>query len=731
MLHRIFSPLTAAAPSRRGFLKLSAGAAGGLLIGLNLPGSARTAAAATSEGILQPFVHVLPDNTVVVLSKHLDKGQGVATGLATLVADEMDADWAQVRVDFAPADAALYKNLLFGLQGTGGSTAIANSFMQYRTAGAAARSMLVQAAAKAWSVPAAEVTVSAGRISHPSGKSASFGEMAGLAAAEAVPAEPRLKTPDEWVYIGKSFKRVDTARKSAGAAGVYGMDQRFDNMLTAVLARPPRFGSTVASVDDGATRAIAGVVDVITVSSGVAVLASGTWQAMQGRDALSVTWDDSAAEMRSTADMEAELRDLTGTPGAAAEGNADAEPLLAGAARVIEADYMFPFLAHAPMEPLDITVLYDGSSATFWTGSQFQTTDQAVSAAILGLTPDKVAINTLWAGGSFGRRAQPDSHYFAEAALIAKARHEAGHAPQPLKIVWTREDDIRGGYYRPMTAHKVKVGLDEAGRITGWLHRIAGKSIMKGTGFEAFMIKNGIDDTMVEGVHGTTYDIPGFQLEAHMTATPVPVLWWRSVGHTHTAYVMETMIDRIARETGADPVAFRESLIKDDPRKLGVLRLAAEKAGWDTPLPEGRYRGVAVHTSFSSYVAEVAEISFREDGTVKVEKVVCAVDCGIPVNPDNIRAQVEGGIGYGLGAVLRNEITLTDGEVDQSNFDTYLPLRMSDMPVIEVHIVPSEEAPTGIGEPGTPPIGPAVANAIAAARGDYVTVLPFSKHGLA
>ncbi|MFN4011219.1 MAG: molybdopterin cofactor-binding domain-containing protein [Pannonibacter sp.] len=729
MLHHLTNPIAATTPSRRTFLKLTAGAAGGLLLALRLPG--RPAQAAADDSLVHPFLHIRADGSVMVLSKHLDKGQGIATGLATLVADELDAAWEQVQVEFAPANAEVYKNLFFGMQGTGGSTAIANSFQQYRQAGATARAMLVAAAAKAWSVPAGEITVSAGSLSHASGKSSGFGEMAGLAAAEPVPAEAPLKTPDQWVYIGKSFPRLDTRSKTIGAAGVYGMDQRFDNMLVAVLARPNRFGGTVASFDDSAARTIDGVSDVIGLPSGVAVLAKDTWSAMQGRDALSVTFDDSAAELRSSDEMARELAELTAQPGLKAHGVGDAEAALSGAAKIIEADYNFPFLAHAPMEPLDITILFDGSTATFWTGAQFQTIDQMVAAQVLGLTPDKIVINTLWAGGSFGRRAQPDSHYFAEAALLAKAWLDKGNAPRHLKIVWTREDDIKGGYYRPMMAHKVRVGLNAEGRIVGWHHRVAGKSIMIGTAFESFVVKNGVDETSVEGLGNTPYALENLHVEVHNAKTAVPVLWWRSVGHTHTAYVMETMLDRVAREAGKDPVAYRAELLKNDPRKLAVLKLAAEKAGWGTPLAEGRFRGVAVHKSFNSYVAEVAEISFRDDGTVKVEKVVCAVDCGVPVNPDNIKAQIEGGIGYGLGAILRNEITLTAGEVDQSNFDSYLPLRLTDMPAIEVHIIPSTEAPTGIGEPGTPPIGPAVANAIAAARGEWVTNLPFSRSGLA
>ncbi len=729
MLHFLEKPLEAAKPSRRSFLKMSAGAVGGLMLALRLPGTAQAAPGAGD--FAQPFVHIRPDNKVVVLIKHLDKGQGTATGLATLVADELDADASQIETDFAPANVELYKNLAFGIQGTGGSSAMANSFLQYRAAGAAAKAMLIAAAARKWGVPAAEITVTLGVVSHPGGKSATFGELAGLAAAEEVPAEPTLKKPADWIYIGKSFPRVDVPAKSTGSVGLFGMDHQADNMLVAVLARPPRFGAVATGFDDTEARKVDGVVDVVSVPSGVAVLATSTWPAIKARGLLDVTWDDGGAETRSSSAMSEELAALTGTKGHMVPGgDGDPEAALEGAAKVIELDYAFPFLAHAPMEPLDITVLYDGENATFWTGSQFQTIDQMVAGGVLGLTPDKVAINTTWAGGSFGRRAQPDSHYFAEAALIAKARLDAGNAPQPIKIVWTREDDIKGGYYRPMVAHKARVGFDENGNLLAWHHRVAAKSIMKGTSFEPFAIKDGVDSTTVEGIGEPPYNLPSFQAEVHNAETAVPVLWWRSVGHTHTGYVAETMMDLLAKQAGEDPLAYRLARVKN-PRLAGVLKLTAEKAGWDKPLPDGRYRGIAAVESFNTFVAEVAEISFREDGTVKVEKVTCAVDCGIPINPDNIRAQMEGGIGYGLGAILRNEITLTDGVVDQENFDTYLPIRMTDMPEIEVHIVPSEEAPTGAGEPGTPPIGPAVANAIAAAKGDWITSLPLSKHGLA
>jgi len=727
MLHLLQKPLEAAKPTRRSFLKMSAGTVGGLVLAMNLPRG--TASAAEGE-FLQPFVHIRPDNTVVVLSKHLDKGQGTATGLSTLVADELDASWDQMTVEFAPSNPQVYANTLFGVQGTGGSTAMANSFMQYRQAGAAAKAMIVAAAAKDWGVPAGEIAVKDGVVSHGSGKSATLGELAGLAATEDVPAEPTLKTPDQWVYIGKSFPRLDVKNKTVGAPKTYTIDFQRDDLLVAVVARAPRFGGKVRSFDATEAKKVPGVVNVLEIPNGVAVIATSTWPAIKGRGLLDIEWDDSEAETRSSDAMLNELREMTATPGVKVREDGDVDAALESADRVIEVDFEFPFLAHGAMEPLDIALMFDGETAEFWFGSQIQTIDHNVAATVLGIPFEKVKINTLWAGGSFGRRAQGDAHPVVEACLLAKTMQAAGMEPAPVKIVWTREDDMAGGYYRPMSAHKIKAGLDADGNVTAFKYNIAAKSIVKGTPFEAVLMKNGVDHNMTEGAHDTTYAFPLMNMDQAFQETKVPVLWWRSVGHTHTAYVMETMIDRLAKEAGKDPVAYRLEMIKDDPRKVGVLKLAAEKAGWDTPAPEGRYRGVAVHKSFGSYVAEVVEISFRDDDTVKVEKVVAAVDCGTPINPDNIRAQVEGGIGYGLGAILRNQVTLVDGVVEETNFDTYEPLRMSDMPEVEVHIVASNEAPTGIGEPGTPPIGPAVANAIAAARGEWVTTLPLAKNGL-
>ena len=715
-------------PDRRTFLKLSAGAAGGLLLATRLTPAAY--AQGTETEFEQPFLHIRPDNSVTILSKHLDKGQGTATGLTTLIADELDAAHDQMRVEFAPSNPDLYKNLIYGIQGTGGSSAMANSFLQYRQAGAAAKAMLVAAAARQWDVPASEIAVSQGVVSHASGHTASFGELAGLAAQEDVPAEPVLKTPEQWVYIGKAFPRLDVANKSSGSPDTFTMDFQPEGLLVAVVARPPRFGGKVASFDATAARNVPGVVDVFQIPSGVAVLAQSTWPAIKGREALVVEWDDSAAEVRSSDAMIAELRDMTAELGVMVHEVGDTGAAMEQAEKVVELDFEFPFLAHGPMEPLDIVLLFDGETAEFWYGCQSQTGDHAGAAETLGIGFDRVSINTIWAGGSFGRRSPPDRHPVIEICEVAKAMLAAGMAPVPVKVVWTREDDITGGYYRPMSAHKVRVGLDGEGNVTAFKYAIAAKSIIKGSAYEAVMMPNGVDPSMTEGAHDTSYALPAMRVDQAFQETQVPVLWWRSVGHTHTAYVMEVTMDRIARELGKDPVAFRLEMIKDDPRKANVLRLAAEKAGWDTPLPEGRYRGVAVHKSFGSYVAEVAEISLHGDETIKVEKVTAAVDCGVPINPDNIVAQVEGGIGYGLGAILRNQVTLAEGVVEQANFDTYEPLRISDMPEIEVHIVPSNEAPTGMGEPGTPPIGPAIANAVAAATGKWITSLPMAKAGL-
>ena len=692
-------------------------------------GGARAVPNGTGQPNWQPnaFIRVAGDNTVTVLVKHVEMGQGTYTGLPTVVADEMDAAWAQIRVEGAPADATLYNNLLFGtMQGTGGSTAIANSFEQLRNAGAAARAMLVGAAAKRWNVPSDSITVKQGVLTHASGKKATFGELAADAATQAVPATTELKDPKDFIYIGKQVPRTDSRAKSTGTAK-FTQDVQLPGMLTAVVAHPPRFGGKVASFDPEDAKKLPGVRYIVELPTGVAVLATTFWTAKKARDALKIEWDDSAAFKGSSADIMADYKVRAAGPGSVARNDGDAAKALAGAAKTLTAAYEFPYLAHAAMEPMNCVVQLGADSCEVWNGEQFQTVDQGAIAEVVGLKPEQVKINQLFAGGSFGRRANPASDYVREAAMIAKQIKGAA----PVKLVWTREDDMQAGYYRPMYYHAIKAGLDASGNVIAWQHRIVGQSILTGTPFEAFMVKNGVDGTSVEGASTLPYAIANLQVDLHTPKLGVPVMWWRSVGSTHTAYSTETFIDELAVAAGKDPVAFRKSLLGGHPRHLGVLELATAKAGWGTPLAPGktgekRARGVAVHESFNTFVAQVAEVTVRPDGSFSVDRVVCAVDCGIAVNPDVIRAQMEGGIGFGLSAALHGAITIKDGMVEQTNFHQYPPLRINEMPAVEVHIVASNEKPTGVGEPGTPVVAPAVANAIAAATGMRLRVLPLA-----
>ncbi len=694
--------------------------AGALVIGFHLPRAARAqsgAGAAYRPGgnaafAPNAFIRVAPDSTVTVLVKHIEFGQGPFTGLATLAAEEMDAAWSQMRAEHSPADVKLYANLLFGVQGTGGSTAIANSWEQMRKAGAAARVMLVQAAASAWKVPAGEITVSEGIISHASGKKGSFGEFAEAAAKLPVPENPPLKPASAYKLIGKegAVKRLDSADKARGKAQ-FTIDIHAPNMLTVVVARPPRFGGKVASFDAADTLEVKGVVDVKQIGSGVAVYANGMWPALKGREVLKVTWDESEAEKRGSAELIAEYRKLAHEPGTVAGSHGDAEAALAKADKVIEAEFVFPYLAHAPMEPLDGYLEWDGQQALARFGSQFQTTEHQTIATILGLPLEKVSLETMLAGGSFGRRAQVSQHLAAELAMAAKAIGPN----RPVKVVWTREDDLAGGYYRPLFVHRLR-GAVKDGKIVAWANHIVGQSFFLGTPFEAMVVKNGIDATAVEGANEIFYEVPDFRCEVHNPKVGVPTLWWRSVGHTHTGYAVECFVDELLQAAGQDPLQGRLAMMGDKhTRAAAVLRAVGEMANWKGPGPvDGRARGVAVVESFSSFVAQIAEVSMGPDGEPKVHKVWCAVDCGVAVNPDVIRAQMEGGIGFGLGHALYGEITLDQGRPVQTNFHEYRSLRIHEMPEVEVKIIASTAAPTGVGEPGVPPIGPAVANALAA-----------------
>jgi isoquinoline 1-oxidoreductase beta subunit len=714
--------------SRRAFLKTAAATAAGLTIGFHWSGPLSRALADTSKDFApDAFLRIAPDNSVTVIAKHLEMGQGTYTGLATIVAEELDADWAQIRVESAPADASKYADLAFGtIQGTGGSSAMANSWMQLRNAGATARAMLVAAAAAEWNVPPASLTIERGVVRHPpSNRQATFGDLAAKAASQPVPDKAALKDPKHFKLIGQKLPRVDIPGKTNGTAQ-FTIDVTFPNMLVAVLQRPPLFGATVKSFDPTATKAVPGVVEVLQVPRGVAVVAKSFWAAKLGRDALKVEWDDSKAEKRSTTAIMAEYRRLAEQPGKPARKEGDAAAALKGAAKLITATYEFPYLAHAPMEPLDAVVKLDADSCEIWCGDQFQTVDQANAAATAGLKPEQVKIHTLLAGGSFGRRANMGSDYIVEAVSVAKALGANG---TPVKLQWTREDDIRGGLYRPLYLHRLEAALDKNGQLVGWQHRIVGQSIIAGTAFAAVMVKDGIDGTSVEGAANLPYAVPNMSVELNTTETGVPVLWWRVVGSSHTAYATEAFIDEIAYAAGKDPFAFRQAMLEHHPRHKAVLELAAKAAGWGNPLPKGKGRGIAVAEAFGTYVAQVAEVTVAPNGKVKVDRVVCAVDCGTPINPDVITAQMEGGIGFGLGAALYGAITLKDGQVEQTNFDAYQVLRIDEMPKVEVHIVPSPEAPTGVGEPGVAPVGPAVANAVFAVTGKRLRVLPFAVGG--
>ena len=717
--------------SRRRFIKLTG--ASGLAIGLVSAGAAGAATPKTTAGKLKPgqqpgaFVHIDDKGVVTIQINRLEFGQGSHTGLARILADELDADWNSVRAELAPAGEA-YKDPAFGLQMTGGSNSIQNSFMQYRELGARARAMLVEAAARKWKVDAATVRTRAGRLIAADGRSAGYGEMSDAAMKLPVPASVTLKKSSEFRLIGKPANRLDSADKSNGRQ-TFGMDMRRPGMKTVLIARPPHFGGTVAGFDAAQAQAVKGVDSVMQVdldrgATGVAVVADGFWPAHMGRDRLEIQWK-APAELPDSRKLDAQFAALLGRDGLPARpGDLSG---IAGAKKTITADFRFPFLAHAPMEPLNAVIEMsgtgDGRRCDIWTGTQFQTIDQATVAHVMKLKPQQVRIHTMFAGGGFGRRATPTSDYLADTARVMNAWLAAGRS-EPLKVVWTREDDIRGGYYRPLTLHRAEIGLGDDGRIAAWKHTIVSPSILKGTPFEAFMVKDGVDATAVEGVADTAYDLP-IAVSVHHPAVAVPMLWWRSVGHTHSAFVMETLIDRVAREAGRDPVALRRDLLKKHPRHLAALDLAVRKSGYgNKTLPAGRAWGIAVHESFRSVVAHVVELSIEDDAP-RLHRVTSAIHCNLAVNPRSVEAQIEGSVLMAIGTTLDgSEITLRDGVVEQSNFDSYTMPRMPDMPPVDVHIVPSNDPPTGVGEPGVPPLAPAMANAIFALTGKPVEALP-------
>jgi isoquinoline 1-oxidoreductase beta subunit len=711
--------------SRRDFMKV---AGGGLVLSFFVAGGGRFAKAqAPQKPSYQPnaFLQIAPDNTVTVQVNRLEFGQGVHTALPMLIAEELDADWSQMRGALAPAGDQ-YKDPAFGIQMTGGSGTVAHSWGQYREIGAKARAMLIAAAAEQWKVPAKQVRTSKGTLIGPNGQKATYGEFAAAAAKQPVPANVVLKNTEDFSIIGKPTPRLDARAKSNGSQQ-FGMDFKPEGSKVAVVARPPVFGAKVKKLDAAKAKKMPGVIAVLPVATdrggnGVVVIANGYWQAKQAREALKIDWDTSGVEKVDTAKQFAEYRKLAATQGTVAR-KADTSKL-AGAAKKISAVYEFPYLAHAPMEPLNCVVDLKADACTIWAGSQFQTLDQAAAARTAGLKPEQVTLNTMRAGGGFGRRAVPTSDYIVEAVAVAKAYKAAGKSG-PVKVIWSREDDIKGGYYRPAHVHRADIGLDDKGNIVGWDHAIVGQSIISGTPFEPMMVKGGVDATMIEGM-GEPYKVP-MNLSVHNAKLNVPVLWWRSVGSTHTAFVMETLIDEAATAAGVDPVAYRRKLIPaEHKRHHAALDLAVGKSGYGVkPLPAGHAYGVALHESFGTVVAYVVTASV-ENGAPKLHTVTAAVHCNQAVNPMSIEAQVQGAVLMAVGTTLPGAaITLKDGKVEQSQLSDYTVARMPDMPQVEVHIVASTEPPTGMGEPGFPPLAPAYANALFKVTGKRLRKLPF------
>jgi isoquinoline 1-oxidoreductase beta subunit len=700
--------------SRRDFLRTSAFAGGGLVLGLHIPGLRPLAALAGQDSSLRAlnaFVRIGADDVVTVIANHSEMGQGAYTSVAMVIAEELDADWSKVRVESAPVD-PVYNHTVFGIQMTGGSTSTWSEWDRLRKAGASARRMLVETAAAKWGVDPSGCLAANGRVTS-GGRSLAFGQLAEEASKREPPKEVVLKDPKNFKLVGTPVKRLDSPDKVNGKA-VFGIDVKVPGMLVAVVARPPVFGGKLKGFNADKAKGVPGVRHVVDIGDKVAVVADGYWPALKGREALEVEWDEGPLRTLNTGAQGDEYEALAEKPGAVARkegrGASKSEFMRTSA-------YRLPYLAHAAMEPLNCTADVRADSCEVWVGTQFQTGDHAAAAQEAGLKPDQVKLHTTYLGGGFGRRAVIDSHFVREAVKTSKA------VGKPVKVIWTREDDMRGGFYRPRSYHEISGAL-EGDRIAEWRHRIVCQSFMTGTPFEKFIVKDGVDGTAVEGASDIPYEIPNQLVTWHMAPGGVPTLWWRSVGHSHTAFVVESFMDELAHDAKKDPLEFRRAHLSKHPRVLKVLETAAEKAGWGKPLAKGRGRGLAVHESFGSIIAHVMEVSVSEHGRVRVHRVTCAVDCGPVVNPDSVKAQMEGGVVFGLTAALFGEITFEKGRVQQSNFHDYPMLRMHEMPEVDVHIVPSTEKMGGVGEPGVPPVAPALANAIFASTGKRIRRLP-------
>jgi isoquinoline 1-oxidoreductase beta subunit len=716
---------------RRGFLRVSAVAAGGLFVSLYLdvPAFAQEGNQAPPQKAYPPdaFVHIRPDGKILITVNRLEFGQGVQTSLPMILADELDADWSQVIAELAPA-ADVYKDPVFGIQMVGGSGSIAHSFQQYRELGAKTRAMLIAAAADRWHMAPDQCRTENSVVYGSGNRSARYVELAEDAARKPVPDKARLKNPSEFRMIGKKVRRLDSGPKCDGSQK-FGLDLDLPGMKIALIAHPPVFGGRVKSFADKDARAIAGVRDVFEIplmqGSGVAIVADRFWTAKQARDRLQIDWDLSGIEHADSSQLRIKYKELAQTPGnvAISRGESKALDKFASGSRII-AEYEFPYLAHTPMEPLNATVQFNGDRAEAWVPSQFQTMDQMAIAEVLALKPEQVTFHTEFAGGGFGRRATIDAHVPREAALIARRFRGT-----PVKLIWTREDDVRGGYYRPMHAHRVEIGIGPDGMPAAWRHVVVGQSLVVGTPFAAMMIKDGVDHTAVEGTADTSYNIPNFHVSAHHPTVNVPVLWWRSVGHTHNAFVMETLIDELATRAKIDPIIYRRRLLKSEAKKLrAALDLMDEKsARWRGRLPKGHAVGISMHECFGTAVACAVDVSI-ENKRPKIHQATVAVDCGLAVNPLTVESQFQAGLGFGLTQLMaKGAITFKDGRVEQRNWDGYTPPYIIDAPVtVDVHIVPSTEPPTGCGEPPVPVISPAVVNALARLTGRRYRSLPLA-----
>jgi isoquinoline 1-oxidoreductase beta subunit len=658
------------------------------------------------------WVRIDPDGRITAVVASSEMGQGVMTAIPMLLAEELDADWPRIQAEFAPADKA-YTNPIIGQQLTGGSTAVRGYWTPVREAGAAARMMLLAAAAQRWGVAENACTARNGEIIHePSGRRLGYGELASEAAKQPVPAAVFLKEPGEFTLLGTPQKRLDTPAKCDGSA-VFAQDVTRPNMLTAVVQRCPVFGGKRQGFDAESARQVKGVVDVLPLADdAVAVVAEGWWPAQQARDKLRIDWDFAGNGGLSSAEISRRFEQAVDS-GISARSEGDVAAALGQASTTLEATYEVPYLAHACMEPMTCVAEIGEDGCDVWVGTQAQTRTQQTAMAITGLPQERVRVHTLFLGGGFGRRSEQD--FVRDAVSLAQ------QTGRPVKVIWSREDDIQHDYYRPATYNRLAAALDADGKPLAWRHRIAGPSIRARNSEQ--VRESGMDGSSVEGAENLPYEIANLDVTYAMVNPPVPVGYWRSVGSSQNAFVTEAFFDEVARAAGRDPYELRRELLADQPRHRGVLELAATKAGWGEPLPKGRARGIAVAKSFGSYCAQVAEVELDEN-RVRVKRVVCAIDCGQIVNPAIIEAQMESGIAYGLNATLNGEITIGNGRVQQGNFDDYPLLGIAEMPRVEVHIVDSDASPGGVGEPGTPPIAPAVANAVFALTGKPVRCLP-------